>query len=179
MNQWAEQRLQFLGALVVGALGTALVFNAAREGGVGGVSVPPSLAAVALGSALTLGESMRWTTLFLVQAESTLASAERTSEYALKLDQEAAEILPGDGDLAVKGWPGSEAGLRLEALQVRYIKGMPLALRGLSCDLRAREKIGVVGRTGSGKTTLMSSLFRIVEPEGGRILSNYFPFSET
>lgn len=47
---------------------------------------------------------------------------------------------------------------------------MPLVLKGITCTFPAGNKIGVVGRTGSGKSTLISSLFRLVDPAGGRIL---------
>jgi ABC-type multidrug transport system fused ATPase/permease subunit len=43
-------------------------------------------------------------------------------------------------------------------------------LNGLTCTLAAREKIGIVGRTGAGKTTFVQSLFRLVEPADGAIL---------
>ncbi|KAL0459014.1 UNVERIFIED_CONTAM: ABC transporter C family member 3 [Sesamum latifolium] len=54
--------------------------------------------------------------------------------------------------------------------QVRYAPQMPLVLRGLTCTLFGGKKTGIVGRTGSGKSTLIQTLFRIVDPSGGQIL---------
>lgn len=45
-----------------------------------------------------------------------------------------------------------------------------MVLKGITCTFRGGHRVGVVGRTGSGKTTLISALFRLVEPAGGRIL---------
>jgi ABC-type multidrug transport system fused ATPase/permease subunit len=54
--------------------------------------------------------------------------------------------------------------------QIRYRPTSPLVLKGITCTIEGGQRIGVVGRTGSGKTTLISALFRLVEPAGGKIL---------
>ena len=54
--------------------------------------------------------------------------------------------------------------------QIRYRPDAPLVLRGITCTFEGGHKIGVVGRTGSGKSTLIGALFRLVEPAGGKII---------
>lgn len=54
--------------------------------------------------------------------------------------------------------------------QVRYRPNTPLVLKGITLDIEGGEKVGVVGRTGSGKSTLIQVLFRLVEPSEGRII---------
>lgn len=54
--------------------------------------------------------------------------------------------------------------------QIRYRANSPLVLKGITCSFEGGQKVGVVGRTGSGKTTLISAIFRLVEPCGGKII---------
>ena len=55
-------------------------------------------------------------------------------------------------------------------MQVRYAPHLPIVLHGISCTFQGGKKTGIVGRTGSGKSTLIQALFRIVEPESGKIV---------
>ncbi|KAL0926794.1 hypothetical protein M5K25_003046 [Dendrobium thyrsiflorum] len=66
-------------------------------------------------------------------------------------------------------WP-IHGDIILRDLKVRYRPNTPLVLHGITLDIHGGEKIGVVGRTGSGKSTLIQALFRIVEPSGGKII---------
>jgi len=58
----------------------------------------------------------------------------------------------------------------LYVMKVRYAPHLPLVLRGLTCTFRGGLKIGIVGRTGSGKSTLIQTLFRLVEPTAGELI---------
>ncbi|KAJ4844145.1 ATP-binding cassette sub- C member 8, partial [Turnera subulata] len=66
-------------------------------------------------------------------------------------------------------WP-FKGRIELQQLKIRYRPNAPLVLKEINCTFREGTKVGVVGRTGSGKTTLISALFRLVEPESGHIL---------
>ena len=66
-------------------------------------------------------------------------------------------------------WPRTGS-IAVEKLDLRYRPELPLVLRSVSFEALSGEKIGIAGRTGSGKSSLFQALFRIVEPESGRIL---------
>jgi len=161
-NLWTDQRLMFLGSMVVGTLAVLLVLTPGAGNSTFG--------AVALIYALQLGFSLKTVSYFLVQVEGVLASVERASEFTERLDQEPPRQLPNDAALVQAKWPGSEATLVFENVCVRYLPGMPRALDGLTMNLKAKEKVGIVGRTGSGKSTVMGALFRLFELEEGSIL---------
>ena len=60
--------------------------------------------------------------------------------------------------------------MKNQVTQVRYAPHFSLVLRGLTCTFTAGAKTGIVGRTGSGKSTLVQTLFRLIEPVAGQIL---------
>jgi len=98
--------------------------------------------------------------------EAKMSATERILEYSV-LPAEAPPYIPETKPAAE--WPS--AGLiELDQLELRYRPELEPALHAVSCVIQAGEKIGVCGRTGAGKSTLMVSLFRIVEPSRGRIL---------
>lgn len=122
----------------------------------------------------------------LAQLELDFNSVERIAEY-LEVPQEAPAIVADHRPPAY--WPSSDGELRVEALEVKYAPDLPSVLHGISFTVHPAEKIGVVGRTGSGeyfrgapnisrptdhyligKSTLALSLLRIVEPSGGAIM---------
>ena len=63
--------------------------------------------------------------------------------------------------------PPPTGSITLSKLSVRYRPELPLALNSVSCVIPSQAKVGVVGRTGSGKSTFLAALWRLIEPEGG------------
>eukprot|EP00928_Gymnodinium_smaydae_P041463 TRINITY_DN2805_c0_g2_i1.p1 TRINITY_DN2805_c0_g2~~TRINITY_DN2805_c0_g2_i1.p1 ORF type:complete len:1130 (-),score=112.85 TRINITY_DN2805_c0_g2_i1:510-3863(-) len=161
-NHWAQQRLELLASLVVLALALLLVLTPGH--------LSTSFAAVSIVFTLSIGESFYFATLFLVNVEGSFASVERVKEFTDELHQEPSWSLPSDSASEMQAWPQSDAELVFESVSVRYLAGMPRALSALSFHLAAGEKLGIVGRTGSGKSTVMGALFRLFPLEEGRVL---------
>lgn len=74
-------------------------------------------------------------------------------------------------------WPTSGT-IVLDNLQIHYHPTLPAVLKGISCTFPGAKKTGVVGRTGSGKSTLIQAIFRVVEPSSGRIVIDNIDISQ-
>uniref|UniRef100_A0AAQ5ZZH2 ATP-binding cassette, sub-family C (CFTR/MRP), member 2 n=1 Tax=Amphiprion ocellaris TaxID=80972 RepID=A0AAQ5ZZH2_AMPOC len=107
------------------------------------------------------------------ELENNIVAVERVSEYS-EIENEAKWITdsrPPDT------WP-EEGRLQFEDYKVRYRPGLDLVLHGITCDINSTEKIGIVGRTGAGKSSLTNCLFRIIEAAEGRILIDGIDIAE-
>lgn len=106
--------------------------------------------------------------------ETNIVAVERIKEYG-ETPQEAAWNLPeNDPD---KEWP-SRGSVAFNEFKVRYREGLDLVLNGLTFSVNGGEKVGIVGRTGAGKSSLTLALFRIIEAAGGSILIDNIDISK-
>jgi ATP-binding cassette subfamily C (CFTR/MRP) protein 1 len=87
-------------------------------------------------------------------------------EYS-NLPSEAPEIIPNRRPPT--GWP-TDGTVAFNNYSTRYRKGLDLVLKDINLNIKPREKVGIVGRTGAGKSSLTLALFRIIEPAGGNIV---------
>ncbi|XVE74843.1 hypothetical protein DITRI_Ditri12bG0050900 [Diplodiscus trichospermus] len=129
-------------------------------------AVDPSLAGLAATYGLNLNVLQAWVIWNLCNVENKMISVERVLQFT-NIPSEAPPVIE---DCRPKpDWP-TEGRIELENLQVQYKPTLPVVLKGITCTFPGEKKIGVVGRTGSGKSTLIQALFRVVEPSGGRIV---------
>ncbi|MCO5600615.1 hypothetical protein L7F22_054730 [Adiantum nelumboides] len=132
-------------------------------------NIDPSMAGLAVTYGLNLNaRQSRWV-LSLCKLENKIISVERVQQYT-RLPREAAAVITSSRPLP--NWPPNGT-IEFRNLKVRYTAHLPHVLHGISCKFPGGKKVGIVGRTGSGKSTLIQALFRIVEPfEGSIVIDN-------
>ncbi|KAM9851263.1 ATP-binding cassette sub-family C member 4-like [Aulostomus maculatus] len=132
----------------------------------------PGAVGLALTYAVTLTGMFQWGVRQSAEIENMMTSVERVVEYA-ELESEA----PWETDKKPPhDWPKSGS-ITFDRVSFSYSASGPLVLKNLTVVFTSREKVGIVGRTGAGKSTLISALFRLAEPEG-RIMIDGFLTSE-
>ncbi|KAA3486881.1 ABC transporter C family member 3-like isoform X1 [Gossypium australe] len=125
-----------------------------------------AIAGLAVTYGLNLNMLQAWVVWNICSMENRIISVERILQYSSISSEPALVIETNRPD---RSWPFCGE-VHIHDLQVRYASHMPLVLRGLTCTFPGGLKTGIVGRTGSGKTTLIQTLFRIVEPAAGQII---------
>lgn len=155
-QRWLSVRLDAIGTILVFVTGILVVTSR--------FNVSPSTSGLVLSYILSVVQMIQFTVRQLAEVENNMNSTERIHYYGTELEEEAPlhtiEVRPT--------WP-EKGEIVFDDVQMRYRAGLPLVLQGLSMHVKAGERIGVVGRTGAGKSTIMSSLFRLVELSGGSI----------
>lgn len=155
-QRWLATRLDIIGTLLVFTVGILVVTSR--------FSIDPSTGGLVLSYILSIVQMIQFTVRQLAEVENNMNSTERIHYYGTELEEEAPLHL---GNVQ-PSWP-EKGEIHFNNVQMRYRAGLPLVLQGLDMHVKAGEKIGVVGRTGAGKSSIMSTLFRLVELSGGQI----------
>ncbi|OVA17566.1 ABC transporter [Macleaya cordata] len=157
--EWLCVRINFLFNLVFFFVLVILV-SLPRE------AISPSLAGLAATYGLNLNVLQAWVIWNFCNVENKMISVERILQFTNIPSEAPLEI---DECRPKPEWPMNGT-VQINNLQVKYNISLPMVLKGVTCTFPGGKKIGVVGRTGSGKSTLIQALFRMVEPLEGTIL---------
>ncbi|CAL0302522.1 unnamed protein product [Lupinus luteus] len=162
-NRWLTTRLESLGGLMIWLIATFAVLQNGRA---------ENQAMFASTMGLLLSYTLNITTLLsgvlrqASRAENSFNAVERVDTY-IDLETEAPGII--ETNRPPPGWPASGS-IEFEDVVLRYRPELPPVLHGLSFTVPPTEKVGVVGRTGAGKSSMLNALFRLVELQKGRII---------
>ncbi|CAM5157939.1 unnamed protein product [Natator depressus] len=156
-NRWLAIRQEFVGNLVV--FFAALLAVITRD------SLGSGIVGLSISSALNITQTLNWLVRMTSELETNIVAVERVHEYT-QVENEAPWVTE---QRPPPGWP-SKGEIQITDYQVRYRPGLELVLHGLTCNIGSTEKVGVVGRTGAGKSSLTNCLFRVLEAAGGKIV---------
>ncbi len=123
---------------------------------------------MAISSLLTLMNTFQWGMRQSAETENFMTSVERALEYS-KLTPEA-ELDSKPSSKPPNDWPNLGQ-VEFRNVYLNYEDDKPV-LKDLSFEIRPSEKIGIVGRTGAGKSSIIAALFRMTEPEGELLIDN-------
>lgn len=160
-NRWLAVRLEFLGSVIIfAAAGFAIISVASHSG------LSAGLVGLSMSYALNITASLNWIVRQTVEVETNIVSVERVLEYS-RLPSEAPDV--DVNNRPAISWP-SKGAVSFVNYSTKYRAGLDLVLKNVNLDIKPHEKIGVVGRTGAGKSSLTLALFRIIEPTEGSIV---------
>ncbi|KAF9112682.1 hypothetical protein BGX27_002943 [Mortierella sp. AM989] len=149
-NRWVDFRMQILGATILLVVALSGVF--ARN------TIDPSIIGLSLTFAMSVTDNIMWLCRDFTEWQSHLVAVERVQEYTDKhteAPETSAKVIP-------ETWP-DQGRLEFQNFSARYREGTDLVIKHLSFEIQPREKIGIVGRTGAGKSSLTLAIFRIIE----------------
>ncbi|KAJ5895086.1 ABC transporter integral membrane type 1 [Penicillium taxi] len=155
-QRWLTVRLDAVGTCLVFVTGVLVVTSR--------FNVSPSISGLVLSYILSIAQMLQFTVRQLAEVENDMNATERLHYYGTELEEEA----PLHRDPVPDSWP-EKAHIKFDGVKMRYRAGLPLVLKGLSMEVQGGERVGIVGRTGAGKSSIMSALFRLTELSEGSI----------
>ena len=155
-SRWLGIRMDFLGSILICCVATVSLFNR---------SVDPGLMGMALSYCLLNTELLNGLIRGVSDIEARMNSVERIEQYT-KIEVERPPFI--ESNRPSIHWP-SRGDIEFRDVEMRYREGLPLVLNGLSFRIKGGEKIGIVGRTGAGKSSLLTALLQLSEIEHGTI----------
>ena len=154
-DRWLSVRLEVMGAFVAMLSSVLAVWST-----MGALPISSSIAGLSVYYAASTSGILSWFVRQFAALENALNSVERIEYYSANVAQESTDNATDvDPD-----WPQKGA-IEIANLNMRYREGLPLVLDGMDVSIKGGSRVGIVGRTGCGKSSLMLALLRMVEPE--------------
>ncbi|CCK70379.1 bile acid-transporting ATPase YBT1 KNAG_0E01120 [Huiozyma naganishii CBS 8797] len=158
-NRWLSFRIDMIGSFVVFGAGVFILADIKN--------IDSGMAGISLTYAISFTEGALWLVRFYSEVEMNMNSVERIKEY-MSVEQEPYDIKDEIVRTPPTVWP-DEGKIEVNDLSLRYAANLPRVIKNVSFTVEPNSKVGVVGRTGAGKSTIITALFRFLDPESGYI----------
>ncbi|KAJ7043446.1 P-loop containing nucleoside triphosphate hydrolase protein [Mycena alexandri] len=160
VNRWLSVRLEIVGAVIIFLVATLAMVALITTG------VDAGLVGLVLSYAMNATSSLNWVVRSASDVEQNVVSVERIL-HQIDVTPESPQYIP---EAKPKDdWP-SQGKIEFKNYSTRYRTELDLVLNKISLEIKPKEKLGVCGRTGAGKSSLLLALFRIIEGVEGSIL---------
>ena len=156
-QRWLSTRLDIISNMLVVTTGILIVTLR--------FAVSPSISGLVFSYILSIVQMIQLLVRQLAEVENAMNATERLHYYGTRLEEE--KTAPPITEVA-KSWP-ERGEIHFKDVRMRYRDGLPLVLRGFDMKVAGGERIGIVGRTGAGKSSIMNALFRLSELSGGNV----------
>lgn len=156
-NRWLCLRVDLVGSLVMLFSGVFVLFSIGK--------IDAGLAGLSLSYAISFSEAALWIVRLYANIEMNMNSVERLQEYEAVDQEPAAEIPETKPD---SSWP-TAGEIEVKDVSLRYAPELPRVIKNVSFHVKSCNKIGIVGRTGAGKSTIITAFFRFLDLESGQI----------
>ncbi|CAD1812854.1 unnamed protein product [Candida parapsilosis] len=156
-NRWLSFRIDVVGSLVMFFAGIFVLLSIGK--------IDAGLAGLSLSYAIAFSESALWVVRLYANVEMNMNSVERLQEY-LEVEQEPPyEVKETEPPT---NWP-EKGQISVNDVSLRYSPDLPRVIKNVTFDIEPCNKVGIVGRTGAGKSTIITAFFRFLDPESGSI----------
>ncbi|ODQ82974.1 hypothetical protein BABINDRAFT_170062 [Babjeviella inositovora NRRL Y-12698] len=169
INRWLSFRLQLLGSIIIFAASIAVLYSLTTAS-----PLSSGMVGLVMSYALQVTGSLNFIVRLSVEVETRVVCVERILEYC-ELSPEAPAVV--EGKRPVHNWP-AQGSVRFDHYTTKYRANLDPVLLNISLEIRPREKVGIVGRTGAGKSTFALAIFRLIEPTEGYVLIDGLNTSE-
>ncbi|XP_062304038.1 multidrug resistance-associated protein 1 [Osmerus eperlanus] len=156
-TRWLAVNLEFVGNGVV--LAAAILSVMGKD------TLSPGIVGLAVSHSLQVTGILSWIVRAWTDVENNIVSVERVKEYSDTVKEAAWSV---EGSTLPLAWPQTGT-IEFHDYGLQYRKGLDWALKGITLRIQEREKVGIVGRTGAGKSSLALGIFRILEAAKGKI----------
>lgn len=155
-NRWLLMRTDAVGLLVMFFAGVFVIYSVGR--------IDAGLAGLSLSYAISFSENALWIVRLYLGVEMNMNSVERLQEY-MEVEQEPPATVAHEPRAS---WP-EHGEIDVRDVSLRYAPDLPRVIKDVTFHVKPCSKVGIVGRTGAGKSTIITAFFRFLDPELGRI----------